>query len=151
VFPHVLVVVVLHLVEPTSGASLYDRVPLDPEMTRWAGESQSQAGFRHLLDQLGRKPTVEGIDHAYMLDVPFSVPLGAAAHVVRDCKDLASRFELHEVPQEQMEKADRGVWRTYVLVVRGGRLDPGRISLLRSKAGTIECRPFEPAGKEEKP
>ena len=148
---HVLVVA-LHLVEPVHGAQLYDRIPLNPEMTRWAGEERSQRGFRQLLMQLGMKPTVEGIDHAYMLDVPFRSAVGGLAAVVRDCASSEEReVEMYEVPQEEMEAADRGVWRTYIVVVRGGQLEPGRVAIRGGAQGSADCHPFLLETGEEKP
>lgn len=95
----------------------YDRVPKNPACTRFAGEEASRQGFSQLLAELSGRPLEHG-ESALMLDVPYRHRLWSAR---RSCvPDTGRRWDHYEIPQARLEKRDRGVWRSYLLVVRKG-------------------------------
>lgn len=113
-FPIVLLLTVL---SAPGDFRAYDRVPLNPACTRFAGEEASRRGFSRLLAELSGRP-LERSESAVMLDVPYRHRLWSAH---RSCiPDTGRRWDHYEVPQEKLEKRDRGVWRSYLIIIRRG-------------------------------
>ncbi|MBI3957150.1 MAG: hypothetical protein HY340_04155 [Candidatus Kerfeldbacteria bacterium] len=111
------ILVLLTVLTAPGGFRAYDRVPLNSAMTRFANEERSHRGFSQLLDELSGRP-LEHDETAWMVDVPFSLRLWSAG---RTCQpDTGKRWDHYEVPQEKLERRDRGVWRCYLIAARRG-------------------------------
>lgn len=105
---------------------VYDRASDDrreiPE--RFLGPDATRTRWSEWLGRWGCQP-LGSDDTAWMVDCPFTVNI---EWIEAACGGEIIRAEKCEQPQETMWPKDRGVWRSYLLVLRGGgvvELKPG--------------------------
>jgi hypothetical protein len=118
---------------------VYDAYPARVEEipTKFLSADASRSEWNAILQRGGRLP-LGPKDWARMIDTPFSHPLGVVDPVrLHGCEPDSfgggvpgqkQALELYPIPQEELLPEDRGRWRSYIFVGRGGgevELGPG--------------------------